>query len=154
MGDVINFNMGGETPETFQADDTNQARWTQEDHGDHKEAQGFLGALKDVYDDKEKAHLGAMLATPIDDDGHGLGDSRLFVKAAARAARQFNAMLAKREGGTREDGQKAIRYNMPLDVNQRYALAREAQRILETELMNARSEFIKRSGRPLPGWWR
>jgi GTPase len=154
MGDVINFNMGGDTPEAFVADDTNQAKWAQPDREDHREAHGFIGALGEVYDDKEKAHLAGMLATPIDDDGHGLGDSRLFVKAVAKASRQFNAMLAKREGGTREDGQAQIKYNMPLDINQRYALQREAQRILETELMNARSEFIRRSGRPLPGWWR
>ena len=45
--------------------------------------------------------------------------------------------------------------NMPLTGhNERVAIQREAQAILDRELMAARSEFIRRSGRSLPGWWR
>ena len=154
MPEAISFDMGGEKPEVFQAVDTNPAKWSPEDHTDRKAAEGFLGDLRNVYDPKELDNLNNMLSTVIDDEGHGLGDSRLFIRAAAKAARKFDEVLRKREGGEREDGQPQIRYHMPLDPGQRRGLVAEAKRILDLELMNARNEYIRRSGRSLPGWWR
>ena len=155
MTDAIGFNMGGETTESFVADDTDSGKWTPEDRTEAGTAKEFLGLLKNTYDEKELKNLNGMLSTKVDDEGHGLGDSRLFIKAVARAARQFDEVLRKRIGGSREDGQAQIHYNMPLTGhNERVAIQREAQAILDRELMAARSEFIRRSGRSLPGWWR
>jgi adenine C2-methylase RlmN of 23S rRNA A2503 and tRNA A37 len=117
-------------------------------------AKSFLGDLQTVYSRDELDRLNNMLSTVIDDQGHGLGDSRLFIRAAAKAARKFDEVLRKKEGGEREDGQKQIKYHMPLDPGQRRGLVAEAKRILDLELMNARNEYIRRSGRSLPGWWR
>ena len=154
MPEHISFDMGTETPENFQVADTNPAKWTPEDHTDNKTARSFLGDLKNVYDPKELENLNNMLSTVVDDEGHGLGDSRLFIRAAAKAARKFDEVLRKKEGGEREDGQKQIKYHMPLDPGQRRGLVAEAKRLLDLELMNARNEYIRRSGRSLPGWWR
>ena len=155
MADTIYGDMKPESPADFQAVDTSPQKWAPEDHADAKTAESFLGDLKNVYDPKELQNLNNMLSTPIDDEGHGLGDSRLFVRAAAKAARAFDTMLAKREGRYNEDGtQKAIKYHMPMDIGQRRALVQEAKRLLDLELMNARCEYIRRSGRSLPGWWK
>lgn len=150
----VNFDMGGQTQESFLAEDTNKSKWSSEDHAEASTAKSFLGDLQASYDEAELKNLSGMLSTPVDDAGHGLGDSRLFVRAAARAARQFSEVLRKREGG--QDGQPRLKFNMPIFINQgeRRALQREAQAILEREFMAARSEFIRRSGRSLPGWWR
>lgn len=154
MADAINFEMDAGNAESFTAADTDRSKWSREDHTEAGVAKGFLSHLQASYEGKELTNLANMLSTRVDDEGHALGDSRLFVRAAARAARQFDAMLRKREGGDREDGQPQLKYHMPLDQGQRVALQREAQSILERELMAARSEFIRRSGRSLPGWWR
>jgi hypothetical protein len=153
VSDAMNFNMGGETPESWTAEDVDSGKWSQEDHTEAGVAKDFLSQLQATYEGKELTNLANMLSTRIDDEGHALRDSRLFVRAAAKAARQFDAMLRNREG-RRDDGQPQLKYNMPVDENQRRALQREAQAILERELMAARSEFIKRSGRSLPGWWK
>ena len=154
MNDEINFDMGNGTAESFMAEDINPGKWSREDHTEAREARSFLGALGQSYDEKEAKNLAGMLATPIDGEVHALGDSRLFVKAAAKAARQFDAILRKREGH-RDDGQPQLKNNMPpVSHSERVALQREAQSILERELMAARSEFIRRSGRSLPGWWK
>ena len=154
MPEAISFDMGGEKPEDFQAADTNPAKWAPEDHADNKTAKSFLGDLRETYSPDELANLNNMLSTVVDDEGHGLGDSRLFIRAAAKAARRFDEVIRKREGGEREDGQPQIKYHMPLDPGQRRGLVAEAKRILDLELMNARNEYIRRSGRSLPGWWR
>ena len=83
MTDAISFNMGGETTESFVADDTDSGKWTPEDRteaGTAKDAWPF----EDTYDEKELKNLNGMLSTKVDDEGHGLGDSRLFIKAVAR----------------------------------------------------------------------
>jgi hypothetical protein len=154
MTEPLNFDMGGEKPEVFQAADTNPQKWSPEDHTDNQTAKSFLGDLRATYNADELANLNNMLSTVIDDEGHGLGDSRLFIRAAAKAARKFDEVVRKREGGEREDGQKQIKYHMPLDPGQRRGLVAEAKRLLDLELMAARNEYIRRSGRSLPGWWR
>lgn len=152
----MNFKgMDGETTESFVADDSDPGKWTHEDHAEASTAKEFLGLLKGTYGEKELKNLNGMLSTPIDDEGHGLGDSRLFIKAVARAARQFDDVFRKRTGGEQEGGAPMLKFNMPMaGHNERVAIQREAQTILERELMPARSEFIRRSGRSLPGWWR
>jgi hypothetical protein len=149
LGETLDFNMG-EATDNWMAADTDRGKWSASDQADGALAKDFLGVLKDSYSEDSLNNLGRMLATPIDDAGHGLGDSRLFIQAAARAARQFDNILRKREGG--REGQRQLKFNMPVEAGERRALQREAQAILEREFMNARSEYIKRSGRPLPGW--
>ena len=154
MSETFDFNMGGETAESFTAEDVNPGKWSSDDHAESRVAKSFLGHLQASYSEKELTNLSNMLSTVIDDDGHGLGDSRLFVRAAARAARQFDAILRKREGG-QDDGQPRLKFNMPaVSPGERLALQREAQAILEREFMTARAEYIRRSGRALPGWWK
>lgn len=153
----MNFKgMDGETTESFVADDTNPGKWSRDERGAVGEAKEFLGALKETYTGDEAKRFDGMLSTQVDDAGHCLGDSRLFVQAVSRAAKQFNELVRKREGREQEGGGKMIKFNMPVATSheQRIALQREARTILDKELMAARSEFIRRSGRSLPGWWR
>jgi hypothetical protein len=155
-GTIYGEAMAGETPESFVADDTNTGKWNGDERSAVGEARDFLGVLKESYTGEEATRFAGMLATQVDDQGHMLGDSRLFVKAVASASRQVEAMLKKRAGLEQEGDGPKIKFNMPVATSheQRIALQREARTILDRELMNARSEFIRRSGRSLPGWWR
>jgi hypothetical protein len=155
-GTIYGEAMSGETPESFVASDTNFSKWNYEERSAATEAKDFLGVLKQSYTGEEAARFSGMLATQVDDAGHMLGDSRIFVKAVASASRQVEAMLRKRAGLEQEGDGPKIKFNMPVATSheQRIALQREARTILDRELMNARSEFIRRSGRSLPGWWR
>ena len=147
--------MDGETPESFVKSDTDYGSWPAEDRTEAGAAQEYIKMLKETFPGDEAQRLNAMLATQVDEAGHGLGDSRIFVKAVSRAAKQFEDLLRKRVGGEREDGGPQLKFNMPVTSHaDRLALQREARTILDKELLNARSEFIRRSGRSLPGWWR
>jgi hypothetical protein len=148
--------MDGETSESFLADDTNTARWSRDERSAVGEAKDFLGVLRETYTPEEVKKFDGMLSTQVDDAGHCLGDSRIFVKAVSRAARQVEQMVRKRAGIDQEGGGPKLKFNMPVATShdQRLALQREARTILDKEIMAARSEFIRRSGRSLPGWWR
>jgi hypothetical protein len=150
---TLDFDMGSSTAESFTAEDTNSSKWSSEDRADQQDARDFGQLVGQLYEGKEADNLAGMLATQIDDDGHSLGDSRIFVQAVARAGRQFADILAKRDGRS-GDGQRKLNFNMPgLDHAQKMALRSQAKACLEKELMTARAEYIRRTGRPLPGWW-
>jgi hypothetical protein len=154
-GTIYGEGMAGETPESFVAADTNFNGWSNEERGAATEARDFLGVLKEHYTGDEAKRFDSMLQTQVSDDGKMLGDSKIFTQAVSRAARQVEQMIKKRVGGEREDGQPQLKFYMPLNSHSdRLALQREAKTILDKELMQARCEFIRRSGRSLPGWWR
>jgi hypothetical protein len=155
-GTIYGETMGGETQESFVAADTDMGKWSRDERIAVGEAKEFLGVLKEHYSGDEAKRFDAMLSTQVDDQGHTLGDSRIFVQAVSRAARQVEAMVRKRAGMDQEGDGPKLKFNMPIATSheQRIALQREARTILDKELMAARSEFIRRSGRSLPGWWR
>jgi hypothetical protein len=155
-GTIYGEGMAGETPESFVAVDTNISKWSNDERSAVTEARDFLNVLREGYSGDEAKRFDSMLQTQVSDDGKMLGDSKIFTQAVSRASRQVEAMLRKRAGLEQEGGGARLRFSMPIATSheQRIALQREARTILDRELMNARSEFIRRSGRSLPGWWR
>ena len=148
--------MKPESPADFVKSDTDYGSWPAEDRKEAGSAKEWIDMLKASLPGDEAQRLNAMFATQVTEEGHGLGDSRIFVKAVSRAAKQFETYLKKRTGAEGEDGKPpAIRYNMPITTPaERLAIQREARNFLDRELLAARSEFIRRSGRSLPGWWK
>jgi hypothetical protein len=144
----INFDMGGQGSQDFIGSTLDQRSWPEELRGSVRELRQFIANVSDESNDFTR-----LLHHPIDGgDGRGLGDSRLFAEAVFRAAktvaRAYEARTADRDP---ETGAKRLKFDMPITASERQAFIQSARAALNRELMLAKAEWIKRTGRPLPG---
>jgi hypothetical protein len=146
MGE-INFEMGGESS----VDDNLVAEFDTHPAAATREMQQSLGTVKEIIGHPDLAGLvkDSRIAEMLDHDlGEGiqLGNSKSIRAALAEAAQKIEHRRSELYGETPLYGRS------PVSREQEQAFRRESLSIIKTALMKGRADFIRKTGKPLPGW--
>lgn len=145
-GPQIDFEMQNPAVSDFVAETVDQRKWPQELRAAGPEMRELIEQLSDENNDYAR-----MLRHQIDGTDKALGDTALFANAVMRAGQQIGRMVDARTGNVDADGRKRLKFEMPVSGSMRQQLIQEARGVLNKELMQAKAEWIRRTGRPLPG---
>lgn len=130
----MEFSSMTETKSDFEASDF--------DHSgiDRKAVETDMNLIRGLVDEHDLKML------ERDQGGFQLGNSKTVLRHVQQAAQRIRAMIDT------QTGDRGLYKDKGLTEQQRRELRGEAKAIIGRALMEARSEFIRRSGKPLDGY--
>ena len=107
---------------------------------DQQAVKADLNFIRDLVDERDREML------ERDQGGFQLGNSRTVLSHVQQATQRIRAMIDT------QSGDRGLYKDNGLTEQQRRELRGEAKAIIGRALMEARAEFIRRSGKPLNGY--